>query len=214
MTIEQGLNRFWTFAKDKTMNKLPNQLRKWRNPRKAAIANLIQCIGNKEMQEVTRADILKFRDWWIERIQEENLGTNGANKNFIQIKTIFESVNENLNLGIDTKTLFRKLLFEENWNTTRLPFETDYIRNMLLKPENLKGLNEQAKWALHAMAETGAGIAEQVGLQATDIHLDCEMPYIEITPRSKKGLKTRYRKRVIPCGLCFGCFQGLPTRVY
>ncbi len=107
MTIEQGLTRFWGFAKDRTMNKSPNQLRKWRNPRKAAMDNLVQCIGNKPMQEVTRGDILKFRDWWIERIERENLGTNGANKNFVQIKTIFETVSENLDLGIDAKALFR-----------------------------------------------------------------------------------------------------------
>jgi len=212
ITIQQGLARFWDFARDKVINKSPNQLRKWRNPRKAAIANLISCIGDKPMREVTRADILKFRDWWMDRIQTEELGPNGANKNFVQLKTIFETVNEHLDLGIDTKLLFKKLLLEENWDTTRRPFETAYIREVLLNPENLSGLPEQAKWILYAVAETGAGISEQLGLFPEDIHLDCDIPYIEIVPRHKKALKTRYRKRIIPLiGFALDAFKACPN---
>ncbi len=210
-TIEKGLTLFWAYARNKTMNKSPNQLRKWSNQRKLAIRNLIKCIGNKPMTEVTRADLLKFRDWWIDRMQEENLGPNAANKNLIQTKTIFETVNENLNLGIDTPMLFKKLLLEENWETTRRPFETDYIRNVLLNPKNLAELPEQLRCMLYAVAETGAGLAEQVGLLLEDIHLDCDIPYIEIVPRQKKALKTRYRKRSIPLvGYALEAFKMYP----
>ncbi|MBE7169509.1 MAG: hypothetical protein INR73_02905 [Williamsia sp.] len=212
ITIADGLVRFWDFAKPKIMNKSPNQIRKWRNPRKSAINNLIHCIGDKPMQEVTRADILKFRDWWIDRIQEESLGPNAANKNFVQAKTIFEVVNDNLDLGIDVKTLFRKLLLEENFETTRRPFESDHICNVLLNPKNLTGLNEQLKWMLYSIAETGAGIAEQISLQPENIHLDGDVPYIEITPKHQKALKTRYRKRTIPLvGFALDAFKACPN---
>ncbi|MES1223022.1 MAG: DUF6538 domain-containing protein, partial [Bacteroidota bacterium] len=48
-TIQEGLELFWEYTKDKALNKSPNQLRKWRNPRKLAVANLIRVIGNKPM---------------------------------------------------------------------------------------------------------------------------------------------------------------------
>jgi len=172
LTIEEGLARYWTLAKNKVMNKSPDQVRKWKNPRKAAIANFVQVAGDKQLQEVTRDDILRFRDWWIDRIRENELGTNGANKNFIQLKMIFDTLNDNLNLGLDIKFLFKKIILEETCKNDRLPFETDYIRNVLLNPENLAGLNEQARAALYAIAETGAGPAEQVGIEPENIHLD------------------------------------------
>ena len=211
-TIQEGLTRYWGFAKDKTINKSPNQVRKWKNPRKLAVSNLVQIIGDKPMLEVSRDDMLKFRDWWIDRIQEEDgYAPNSANKNFFNLKMIFETTNENLDLGINTKFLFQKLALEENWETNRPPFTTDYIRKVLLDPENLAGLNEQARAALYAIAETGAGPAEQVGIEPENIHLDCDIPYIEILPGKNKALKTRYRKRTIPLvGFALDAFQAFP----
>jgi site-specific recombinase XerD len=211
-TIQEGLTRYWGFAKDKTINKSPNQVRKWKNPRKLAVANLVQIIGDKPLNEVTREDMLKFKDWWIDRIQEENYAANSANKNFFALKTIFETVSDNLGLGLNIKFLFQKLKLEENWETKRRPFETDYIRNVLLNPENLTGLNDQARAALYAIAETGAGPAEQVGLEPENIHLDADIPYIEIVPGKNKALKTRYRKRTIPLvGFALDAFKAFPN---
>jgi len=211
-SIEEGLTRYWGFAKDKTINKSPNQVRKWKNPRKLAVSNLVQIIGDKPLNAVTRDDMLKFRDWWIDRIQEEDYAANSANKNFFNLKTIFETVSDNLNLGINSKFLFQKLKLEEDWETKRRPFETDYLRNVLLNPENLTGLNDQARAALYAIAETGAGPAEQVGLEPENIHLDADIPYIEIVLGKNKALKTRYRKRTIPLvGFALDAFKAFPN---
>lgn len=211
-TIQEGLTRYWRFAKDKTLNKSPNQMRKWKNPRKLAVSNLVQIIGDKAMHEVSRDDMIKFRDWWIDRIQEEDgYAPNSANKNFFALKNIFETVSDNLGLGLKTDFLFQKLKLEEDWETKRRSFETDYIRNILLNPENLAGLNDQARAALYAIAETGAGPAEQVGLEPQNIHLDADIPYIEIVPGKNKALKTRYRKRTIPLvGFALDAFRAFP----
>jgi hypothetical protein len=50
---------------------------------------------------------------------------------------------------------------------------------------------------LHAIAETGAGIGEQVGLLRRYC-IDAEIPHIIIQPRKMKAPKTKYRKRIIP----------------
>jgi len=210
-TLQEGLTRYWGFAKDKVLNKSPDQVRKWKNPRKLAVANLVQIAGDKPMHEYTRDDMLRLRDWWIDRIQEENYVANSANKNFFCLKTVFETVSDNLGLGINTKFLFQKLKLEENWENNRPPFETDYIRSVLLNPENLSGLNEQARAVLYAIAETGAGPSEQVGIEPEHIHLDCDTPYIEIVPGKNKALKTRYRKRTIPLvGFALDAFKEFP----
>lgn len=209
--LSEALKRFWEYSKDKTFNKSPNQLRKWTAPRERAMRNLITCVGNKPITDLTRDDLLKFRDWWIKRIQDENLGANGANKNFIQLKTIVESVNENMALDIDTPRLFKKLLLDEENERRRLPFTTEYLRDTLLKHDHYSDLNAQAKWVLFAFAETGAGFSELLGLLPEDIYLKTEIPYISITPRNKKPLKTKYRKRTIPLvGFALDAFKACP----
>lgn len=210
--IGDCLNRYWNYSKDKIMNKSDDQIRKWKNPRIKAMRNFLNCIGNKSIGELTREDTLKFRDWWIERLNKENLVSGSANKDIIYVKTIIEAVSENLKLNIDTTYLFKKLVLTKDDSKKRLPFDTNYIRSVLLKPENLTGLNSQARCVLMAIAETGAGIAEQVGLLPEDIVLDADIPHIIITSRNKKALKTKYRRRVIPLvGYALQAFKECPT---
>lgn len=212
LKLNDALEWFLEFSKGKNLNKSKDQLRKWMHPRKRAISNFIKCIGNKDIKNLTRDDALKFRDWWIQRIEKEELLPLTANKNIIQIKHIVETVNDNLSLNIDTKTIFKKLLLDEGDENRRLSFETNYIISTLLNPENLNGLNSQARNALYAVAETGAGIAELVGLMPEDIFLDCEIPHIIIQPRQKKELKTKYRRRIIPVvGYALDAFKACPN---
>jgi len=209
--LDEALDLFWDFAKDKILNKSPNQIRKWKSPRRKAMENFIQCIGNKPIINLTRADSLKFRDWWIDRIEQENMVENSANKNFIHVKTIVETVSENLDLKLDIKHLFGKLLLMENDETEKLPFSSEYIISTLLNDEKLAGLNNQARGVLYAISETGAGITELINLMPSDIILDHEIPHIIITPRQKNGLKTKYRKRAIPLvGYALDAFKECP----
>jgi len=209
--LSNCLEKYWRFEKPKTLNKSDNQIRKWKNPRILAIKNLISCIGDRPVAAITREDMLSFREWWMERVAREEVGPLTVNKNMILTKTILESLNDNLALGLDIRHMFRKMLLQNDTQLRRLPFESQYIVETLLNPENLKGLNEQARWVLHAIAETGAGISEQVGLLPEDIILDHEVPHIVIVPRHKKALKTKYRKRSIPLvGYALEAFKACP----
>ena len=210
--LDEALEKYFEIAKDKVLNKSPNQARKWYAPRKRAIRNLITCIGNKALPDLTRHDLLTFRDWWIERIKRNDLVANSANKDLIHVKTIVQTINDNLQLQLNTDFIFKKLLLEEDTEQTRMPFESDFIITHLLNPDRLKGLNEQAKWALYSIAETGAGLSEQVGLLPEDIILNCDIPHIIIRPRNKKLLKTKYRKRIIPLvGFALAAFKACPN---
>jgi integrase len=212
LKLSDVFEKFLQYSTARTMNKSANQVRKWLNPRKLAMKNFIECIGDKDFAAINRDDILNFRKWWIERVEGGDTIATTANKNLINVKNIIETINDNLNAKLDTQHLFKKLLLPPADESRRLPFESEYIVSTLLNPENLKGLNEQAKWVLHAIAETGAGISEQVGLLPEDIRLDCEIPHIIIQPRHKKALKTKYRQRKIPLvGYALEAFKACPN---
>jgi integrase len=206
------LPRFWEYSKDQTLNKSPHQIEKWKNPREKAMRNLINCVGSdKPLHEFIREDMLHLRSWWIDRITAGEVVCASANKDFMHVRTILTTVADNLKIKLDTDHLFKKLRFKMDDSQQRLPFETAYITDVLLDPKNLTGLSEQEKYALYAIADTGAGIAEQVGLEPEDIVLDEPIPHICIVRRKKKGLKTKYRARKIPLvGYALEAFKACP----
>jgi hypothetical protein len=210
--LDDALVKYWDYTRDQTLDKSRNQIRKWKNPRILAINNFIGCVGNKPITELTRDDTLKFKDWWITRIEEEDYVTNSANKNFTHVRQVVDLVNENLKLGIDVDHLFKKLFFEEDDERQRLPFETDHIINKLLHPNNLKGLDDQAQCALFGIAELGIGLTEQVNLEPCNIILNDGIPRLAIIPKKKKGLKTKYRRREIPLvGFALETYRKFPN---
>lgn len=210
--LDKVLDLYFDIVKDKTLNKSPNQIRKWQNPRKRAIANFIKYVGNKPISELSRNDLIKFRDHWITRIKSENLVTDSANKDLINLKTIVTTIAEELKISLDTAHIFKNLLLKNDGNETRLPFEKSFILSTLLNPDKLEGLNDQAKWTLYAFAETGAGLNELTGLLPEDIILDAEVPHIHIRPWRGRTLKTKYRKRIIPLvGFALDAFKACPN---
>lgn len=210
--LSDCFSKYLDFSKNLIMNKTPNQIRKWENPRKKAMRNFIKVTGDKPIIELTRDDTVKVRDALILRVQQGNIVPVSANKEIVFTKTVIESVSDNLNLNLDTKHLFRKLILDKGEEGRRLPFETDYIINTLLNEKNLSGLNDEAKAALYIFAETGAGFSELTGLLPKDIILNHEIPHIVITSGDKHSLKTKYRRRVIPIvGYALDAFKRYPN---
>jgi integrase len=211
LELSELLAAYWPLVGDKAMHKSPNQLRKYKAPRIKAMTNFIALTGNRPLIEVTREHILAFRAWWIERIETHKMSAGSANKDFIHVKSIIEAVNEHMKLGLDTLHLFRKITLQDRFAQARVPFETEFIRDILLNHDNLAGLNYQAKWFLFAMAETGARISELTGLRPIDIILDAEVPHISIVDRPDKPLKTPHSQRKIPLvGFALDAFKACP----
>ncbi|MGB3463783.1 MAG: hypothetical protein WBA74_00860 [Cyclobacteriaceae bacterium] len=148
-------------------------------------------VGDKSITKLTREDIILFRDWWIKRIKS-GMSANSANKDLVFVKNIIETLNENLNLEINTSHLFRKITIKEHHKQKRRPFTTDHIINNLLNPNKLQGLNNEGKYFLMVMSETRARMGEILGLLPEDICLDAEVPHINIIARPNRPLKTPY----------------------
>jgi integrase len=210
VTINDALERYWDLSKHLLVDRSPDQIRKWRNPLIKAIKNLVNCVGNKPIHELSRDDLLKFRDWWIERIVEEKLRSSTARKDFIHVKIVIAEVARNVKIKIDFDHIFSDLPLPKDDAEARRPFETDYIIS-LFATGKLDGLEAQAKYMLFASAETGAGCSELVGLRPQDIRLNHAIPHISIEPYEGHKLKTKFRKRIIPLvGYALEAFSRFP----
>nr|WP_033406979.1 hypothetical protein [Kiloniella laminariae] len=210
-TWSNAFERFVELSKKDLINKNPDQVRRWKNRRLKAVNNLIALVGDKGLDETTRNDALDLRSWWIDRLDSEGLKPDSANKDIGSLKKIYDDLNDYLRLGL-TPGIFSGLTLSEDQHEIKMPFERDHVSKFLVNRQALLTLNDQARMIVWAFASTGAGLSELIGLRSQDIHLDCEIPYIELKPNEVRGEdKTRYRKRDLPIvGSALEAFKAFP----
>ena len=59
-------------------------------------------------------------------------------------------------------------------------------------------IDDEARWLVALISDTGMRLSEAAGLHVDDIKLDCEIPHIDLKPHAWRGLKTRGSQRQIP----------------
>jgi integrase len=208
LTVSRALELYWTLAKDKTLGKSEDQLRRWKNPRLKAVRNFIEVIGDKAMAEITADDILDFRQWWLERLEAEGLPPNSADKDLIHFSDVLKTVNRMKRLGLVLP--LSDLAFHEGEKRQRPPFSNGWVTGKLLKPGALDGLNKEARGILLGMVNTGYRPSEGAGLGPAQIRLDCAVPHIAIEANGRQ-LKSDYVRRVIPlAGVSLEAFRECP----
>jgi len=195
ITISRALELYWSLAADRLIGKSEDQVRRWKNPRVKAIANLIAVIGDQAVADVTGDDMLEFRAWWMERLESEALTPNSANKDLIHVGDVLKTINKMKRLGLALP--LSDLSFKEGEAKTRPPFSVAWIRDKILGPGALDGLNKEARCILLSMINTGARPSELAALQPDQIKLDHVTPHISIEADGRQ-LKTVHARRRIP----------------
>lgn len=209
ITVTRALELYWGLAKDKTFGKSENQLRQWRNPHKKAVKNFVAVVGDRPLPEITGDDMLNFRDWWIERIADEDLTPNSANKDLIHLGKVLKTVNrmKRLNLVLPLSDLSLK----EGEAKKRPPFSATWISDRLLKPGALDGLNEEAKAIFMVMVNTGCRPSEIAALTQGTIHLRANVPHISIEPIGRQLKSRRARRKIALIGVSLEAIRRFPN---
>ncbi|WP_323786335.1 tyrosine-type recombinase/integrase [Thalassovita sp.] len=212
ITVTRALMLYWDLAREKTIGKSADQLRKWKNPRKKAVQTFVKVVGDRALSEITGDDMLDFRAWWLDRIENEGLSPGSANKDLIHLGDVLKTVNKmkRLNLVLPLSDLS----FKEGEAVQRPPFSDAWIKDKILAQSALDGLNKDARCILLAMVNTGARPSELAALTSTQIRLDGNVPHISIEPVVRQ-LKSANARRIIPlCGVSLeamsACLDGFP----
>ncbi|MCH2067704.1 MAG: tyrosine-type recombinase/integrase [Shimia sp.] len=208
IAITRALELYWDLAREKTLGKSDDQVRKWQNPRKKAIKTFVTVVGDKPISEITGDDMLDFRTWWLDRIENEGLSPGSANKDLIHLGDVLKTVNKMKRLNLILP--LSDLSFKEGEAESRPPFSDAWIKEKILEAGALDGLNEDARCILLAMINTGARPSELAALTAPQICLDGNVPHISIEPVVRQ-LKTANARRVIPlCGISLEAMRARP----
>ena len=111
---------YWDLSRDKIKGKSEDQLRRWKNPRKKAVANFITVCGDKAITDITPDDMLDFRAWWMDKIEAEGLNNTSANKDFIHLGDVLKTINNMKRLSLILP--LTGLAFKENDKKQRPAF--------------------------------------------------------------------------------------------
>lgn len=176
ITLKRALELYWPMAKDKIRGKSKDQIRRWENPRKKAFKNLISVVGNITLNDMSPDDMLDFQDWWNERIDKEGLRPNSAKKDIAHISSALNLVNTRQRLGFNLPLSGYRI--GEGEKRTRPAFSEKWIREKMLAPGALDGLNADARSILIGMINTGYRPSEAECMTRDQIHLEANIPYI------------------------------------
>lgn len=199
---------FWKHCSDRFTNKSEHQINKYKTPRERSMTDFIAVIGDKDLKQIVRQDILDFHDYLMSQISH-GMNADTANKKVRHVKDILRTVSNAKQIEFDEDVLFARTRFKLI-KTSRPPFEAEFVQDTLLP--SLSGLNDDARMMVFAMADTGAREAELIGLDKNDIILDAPIPYIWIRAKEKRSLKTEHSERRIPLvGTALYAFQQMPS---
>ncbi|MBY0560997.1 tyrosine-type recombinase/integrase [Hyphomicrobium sp.] len=174
----------------------PNQRKKWRKARENAVNLFIDVIGgDKALKEISRDDVLEYRQFWTDRIVSGEVVTDTANSNLFRLSGIFSTVNKLNRLKLDA--VFEDIKIAGPEYEARFPYSTDFIQDKFLAEGMFDGLNDEARRIIYVIVETGLRLSEAANLDEKTIFLDGDIPHVSVEPNGRK-LKTAESKRKVP----------------
>jgi len=157
---------------------------------KRNIRYVIKALGNRPIRSYSSSDSGKFRDWLIAK----GMSINTVKRVFSTVRSIINiTINED---GLDCSNPFSKTFFPENLSKkVRQPLPISVIRDIQKICEEK---DDELRWLLALLSDTGMRLGEAVGLLKSDIKISTDIPYLEIKPHQWRTLKTKGSERTIP----------------
>ncbi|MBC3483932.1 tyrosine-type recombinase/integrase [Pseudomonas sp. SWRI77] len=152
---------------------------------------LTKVIGDKPFESVTRADARAFVDAELAR----GAVTTSIRRRLSTIIAVFTQFAREHEIAKLNPFSGLKIVGEGKDTKERLPFSPEALSRTVAL---CKQMDDEPRWITAMIADTGARLAEIVGLPLRDILLDAEVPHIVIQEHPWRSLKNKDSKRVVP----------------
>ena len=151
---------------------------------------VIQVLGNKSVTAYSSSEAAQFRDWLINK---------GMGKS--TVKRVFSSIRSIINLAIKehglegTNGFLGTFIPDGLRQTTRKPIPIEVIKDI---QQTCMTMDDDLRWLIALLSDTGMRLGEGVGLLKSDIILDTDTPHLNLAPHPWRRLKTTGSERKIP----------------
>ncbi len=146
-------------------------------------AYVIEVLGDRPLDAYPSSDAATFRDWLI-----------GKGMKIKTVKRVFSSVRAIINLSIAEELLncsnpFAKTYFPDDKNTqSKEPISIDdIVKLQSLCREN----DDEMRWMIVLISDTGMRLGEAVGLLKEDIKIDEPFPHVDLNRILGEGLRLK-----------------------
>ena len=195
---------FDEIAVDDQIYKSDHQKYQWRKVKKRSIAYLTDLIGDIPISEVTRDHALRFKKYWIDRIEGADgaaVSASTANRHIGNARALHREYYKHLGEE-NRENPFKNISFKAKSKTEVPAFEVSWLKERFLKPGMFKGLRAELQLITFIMIETGCRPSEIINVRPKDIVLDSAVPFLRIAARThgekKREIKTATSERDIP----------------
>jgi len=152
---------------------------------------LVQTSSNKALKHYTSIDATHYRQW----LQDKGLANASVHKAFACIKAIFTLAIKEQGLTMQNPFSNIYLPSEKDDAKKRLPITIADIR---LIQRHCKAVDDDMRWLVALISDTGMRLPEAAGLMLNDLCLDEDIPHVVIQPHKHRPLKTRSSERIVP----------------
>ena len=155
-----------------------------------SVSYLIAELGDKPIKSYSRIDALSLRDALMRR----KLSVASIKRNFNNINALTGLVCREL--GHSAPSTFRGLFFKEPAVQKQRISVPD--KQLQVLQAQCRKVDDEARWLLALISDTGMRLSEAIGLSRDDIRLSDDTPHILIHPHPWRRLKTIGSKRKVP----------------
>ena len=150
---------------------------------------VIEALGDKPINEYASSEAGKLRDTLLAK----GLAVTSIKRMFGSIKAIINlAMAEH---GIEGRNPFSSIYMPDEVQEERQPIPMDVIRRI---QRDCMAIDDEMRWLLALISDTGMRLSEAAGLHRDDIILDVSIPYINLQHHSWRRLKTKGSARHIP----------------
>lgn len=186
----------------------PDQVRKWQNQKRRSANSLLDIIGDKPIAEVSRSDLLDFRDRWQDRVVTDGIEIGTANKVIGNACKMIRTLDQAHRLGL--QPIFSGLRIAGGRDGQRTAYTPEFVQARFMAEGALDSLNAEARRIILLVAETGMRPSEAANLTRSTIVLAADIPHVVIRGEGRI-LKTEHSAREIPLvGVALDVLQAQP----
>jgi integrase len=150
---------------------------------------VIETLGDKPINEYASSEAGKLRD----ALLNKGLAVTSIKRMFGSIKAIINlAMAEH---GIEGRNPFSSIYMPDEVPEERQPIPLDALRCIQC---DCVEIDDEMRWLLALISDTGMRLSEAAGLVRDDIILDAETPHVIIQPHPWRRLKTKGSARVVP----------------
>ena len=151
---------------------------------------VIELLGDLPIDCYNSKDASSFRDWLIDK----GLQISSVKRVFSYIRSIINlSISEE---GINCINAFSKTYMPESKTLdVRKPVPINVLRQI---QSLCKKHDDDLRWLIALLSDTGMRLGEGVGLLKSDIRIDDDIPHVIVKPHPWRRLKTKGSERCIP----------------